>query len=86
ICVAKDHSTHLVGIVDTFGDPPFGLVHHLFTFYLQHLRVMINWALGNCSAICRLLPFLADLISSFGAQHTGTLGEVRGLSVTRLMD
>ncbi|KAG5576714.1 hypothetical protein H5410_056848 [Solanum commersonii] len=53
---------HLVRIVDTFGDPPFGL------------------ALGNCSTICRLLPFLVDLISSFEAQHIGTLGEVGGIS------
>ncbi|KAG5586399.1 hypothetical protein H5410_046833 [Solanum commersonii] len=29
----------------------------------------------NCSVIRRLLPFIANLIFSFKAQHTGTLGE-----------
>ncbi|KAG5595621.1 hypothetical protein H5410_036853 [Solanum commersonii] len=33
--------------------------------------------LQNCSATHRLLLFIADLIFSFRAQHTGTLGEVK---------
>ncbi|KAG5595620.1 hypothetical protein H5410_036852 [Solanum commersonii] len=33
--------------------------------------------LQNCSATHRLLLFIADLIFSFRAQHTGTLGKVK---------
>ncbi|KAG5585770.1 hypothetical protein H5410_046204 [Solanum commersonii] len=32
ICAMKNHSVQLVGITDTLGNPPFGLVHRLSSF------------------------------------------------------
>ncbi|KAG5586046.1 hypothetical protein H5410_046480 [Solanum commersonii] len=29
ICITADHSTQLVGMADTLGDPPFGRFHLL---------------------------------------------------------
>ncbi|KAG5619954.1 hypothetical protein H5410_005172 [Solanum commersonii] len=50
IYVVKDRSTQLVGIVDTLGDPPFGLVHRLSIFCLQHSHVLRHWAIECCLA------------------------------------
>ncbi|WMV08668.1 hypothetical protein MTR67_002053 [Solanum verrucosum] len=45
------------------------------------IRVKLDYWHGttsqNCSAMRRLLPFSADMILFFRAQHTGTKGEVR---------
>uniref|UniRef100_M1E0Y3 Uncharacterized protein n=1 Tax=Solanum tuberosum TaxID=4113 RepID=M1E0Y3_SOLTU len=78
-CAVKDHSAKLVGIADQLGDPPFGLVHRRLVLAFS---IVVFWIIGrhntvswNCSAICRLLFFTADLICSFRAQHTGTKGE-----------
>uniref|UniRef100_M1DWK6 Uncharacterized protein n=1 Tax=Solanum tuberosum TaxID=4113 RepID=M1DWK6_SOLTU len=83
ICAAKDHSAQLFGIADAFGDPPFGLLHRLSAFAFN---IFAFWIIGQystasriCSAMCRLLPFIANLIFSFKAQHTGTLGEVKAI-------
>uniref|UniRef100_M1E0M6 Uncharacterized protein n=1 Tax=Solanum tuberosum TaxID=4113 RepID=M1E0M6_SOLTU len=76
-----DHSASLVGIADQLGDSPFGVVHrHLGPSF----SIVVLWVIGlhgtasvNFSAMHRLLPFSADLILTFRAQHTGTKGEVR---------
>uniref|UniRef100_M1DEW2 Uncharacterized protein n=1 Tax=Solanum tuberosum TaxID=4113 RepID=M1DEW2_SOLTU len=81
ICVATDYSASLVGVVDQLGDSPFGVVHRRLA---PAFSLVVLWVIGrhgtalrNCSAMRRLLPFFADLILSFRAQHTGTKGEVR---------
>ncbi|KAG5590163.1 hypothetical protein H5410_040677, partial [Solanum commersonii] len=78
-CVAKDHSTQLIRIVDALGDPPFWLLHRLLVF---DFSIFAFWFIGrysttlrNCSMMHRLLPFITNLIISFSAQQTGTLGE-----------
>ncbi|KAG5572256.1 hypothetical protein H5410_062022 [Solanum commersonii] len=75
----RSHSTQLVRIVDTLGDPPFGLLHHLsalaFSIFASWIIGQHSTALRNCSATHRLLHFTTDLIFSFRAQHTGTKGE-----------
>ncbi|KAG5585093.1 hypothetical protein H5410_045527 [Solanum commersonii] len=55
-----------------------GVVHRLL------VPTFVLWAIGQygttlriCSVMRRLLPFSADLIFFFKAQHTGTKGEVR---------
>uniref|UniRef100_M1DCU6 Uncharacterized protein n=1 Tax=Solanum tuberosum TaxID=4113 RepID=M1DCU6_SOLTU len=82
-CSSKDHSAQLVGIADALGDPPFGLLHCLSAFAFS---IFVFWIIGryniasrNYSATRRLLPFIADLIFSFRAQNTGTLGEVKAV-------
>ncbi|WMV50258.1 hypothetical protein MTR67_043643, partial [Solanum verrucosum] len=81
ICATADHSTSLVGIDDQLGDSPFGVVHHRLA---PAFSLVVLWVIGrhrtvsrNCSAMCRLLSFFADLILFFRAQYTGTKGEVR---------
>uniref|UniRef100_M1E0T8 Uncharacterized protein n=1 Tax=Solanum tuberosum TaxID=4113 RepID=M1E0T8_SOLTU len=76
-----DHSASLVKIADQLGDSPFGVVHHRFA---PTFSIVVLWVIGrhgtssrNFSVMRRLLPFSADLIISFRAQHTGTKGEVR---------
>uniref|UniRef100_M1DLV5 Uncharacterized protein n=1 Tax=Solanum tuberosum TaxID=4113 RepID=M1DLV5_SOLTU len=76
-----DNSASLVKIVDQLGQSPFGVVHRRLapTFNIVMLRVIRRHgtASRNFSAMCRHLPFSADLIPSFRAQHTGTKGKVR---------
>ncbi|KAG5586331.1 hypothetical protein H5410_046765 [Solanum commersonii] len=74
---------HLVGIADALGDPPFGLLHRLSSFPFS---IFAFWIIGqystasrNSLATCRLLLFIANLIFSFKAQYTGTLGEVKAI-------
>ncbi|WMV30270.1 hypothetical protein MTR67_023655 [Solanum verrucosum] len=78
-CAAKDHSAKLVGIADQLGDPPFGLVHRRlaldFSIIVFWIIVRHSTTSRNCSVICRLLLFTADLVRSFRAQHIGTKGE-----------
>uniref|UniRef100_M1DR99 Uncharacterized protein n=1 Tax=Solanum tuberosum TaxID=4113 RepID=M1DR99_SOLTU len=75
----KDNSAQLVGIADSLGDPPFGLVHRLSTLAFNKFKFcnVGRWstALRNRSATRRLLIYLADLIFSFRAWHTGILSE-----------
>uniref|UniRef100_M1E088 Uncharacterized protein n=1 Tax=Solanum tuberosum TaxID=4113 RepID=M1E088_SOLTU len=70
-----------VGISDQLGDSPFGVVRRRLApaFGIVVLCVIggNSTASRNYSAIRRLLPFSADLILSFRAQHTGTKGEVK---------
>ncbi|KAG5595639.1 hypothetical protein H5410_036871, partial [Solanum commersonii] len=54
ICAVKNHSTQLVKIADTLGDPSFGL----------------SVASLNFSAMRQLLLFIADLTFSLRAQYT----------------
>uniref|UniRef100_M1DUG8 Uncharacterized protein n=1 Tax=Solanum tuberosum TaxID=4113 RepID=M1DUG8_SOLTU len=75
----RSHSAQLVGIADTLGDPPFGLLHRLSALVFS---IFVSWIIGrhstasqNCSVTRRLLFFTANLILSFRAQHTGTKGE-----------
>ncbi|WMV45309.1 hypothetical protein MTR67_038694, partial [Solanum verrucosum] len=81
ICVVADHSASLVRIVDQLGDSPFGVVHRRLA---PSFNIVVLWVIGRhstasrkFSAMCRLLPFSADLILSFRTQHTRTKGEVR---------
>uniref|UniRef100_M1DNV1 Uncharacterized protein n=1 Tax=Solanum tuberosum TaxID=4113 RepID=M1DNV1_SOLTU len=76
-----DHSASLVGITDQLGDSSFGVVHRRLA---TSFNIIVLWVIGrqgttlrNFSAIRRLIPFSADLILSFRAQHTVTKGEVR---------
>uniref|UniRef100_M1DYE4 Uncharacterized protein n=1 Tax=Solanum tuberosum TaxID=4113 RepID=M1DYE4_SOLTU len=76
-----DHSASLVRIADQLGDSPFGVVHRCLA---PSFSIVVFWVIGrhgtalrNFSVMRRLLPFSADLILSFKAQHTGTKGEVR---------
>ncbi|KAG5619730.1 hypothetical protein H5410_004948 [Solanum commersonii] len=73
------HLAQLVGITDALDDPPFGLFHRLsalaFSIFAIWIIGRFSTASRNYSAIRRLLLFIADLIFSFRAQHTGTLGE-----------
>uniref|UniRef100_M1DWG6 Uncharacterized protein n=1 Tax=Solanum tuberosum TaxID=4113 RepID=M1DWG6_SOLTU len=76
-----DHSALLVGITDQLSDSPFGIVHRRLA---PSFSIFVLWVIGlhgtasrNFSVICRMLPFSADLILSFRAQHSGTKGEVR---------
>uniref|UniRef100_M1DJ70 Gag-pol polyprotein n=1 Tax=Solanum tuberosum TaxID=4113 RepID=M1DJ70_SOLTU len=84
ICVAADHSASLVEIADLLGDSPFGVVHRrlapAFTIVVLWVIGRHGTALQNFVVIHRLLPFSADLIVSFRAQHTGTKGKVRPFS------
>ncbi|KAG5629124.1 hypothetical protein H5410_000841 [Solanum commersonii] len=68
------------GIADAFGDPPFGLLHHLSSVAFS---IFVSWIIGRCntalrsrSAMRRLLFFTADLLLSFRAQHIGTKGKI----------
>ncbi|WMV58359.1 hypothetical protein MTR67_051744 [Solanum verrucosum] len=77
----KDHSTQLVGIADTLGDLPFGLVHRLLALASSRFD-----SLGDKELLCRTPRRCADcflsntdLIFSFRAQHIGTLGEVKAI-------
>ncbi|KAG5590238.1 hypothetical protein H5410_040752, partial [Solanum commersonii] len=76
-----DHSAQLVEIADALGNSPFGLLHRLSAFSFSIFAFWIigrySIALRNCSATRRLLLFIADLIFSFKAQHSGTLGEFK---------
>uniref|UniRef100_M1DCK4 Uncharacterized protein n=1 Tax=Solanum tuberosum TaxID=4113 RepID=M1DCK4_SOLTU len=74
-----DHSASLVGIADQLGDSPFGVVHRRLALAFS---IVMLWVIGqhgtasrNFSVMHQLLPFSADLIHSFRAQHTGTKGE-----------
>ncbi|KAG5630360.1 hypothetical protein H5410_002077 [Solanum commersonii] len=74
-----DHSAPLVEIVDQLDDPPFGRFYHRLALSFS---IVVFWIIGrhsttsrNCSNICRLLLFTADLILSFRAQHSRTKGE-----------
>ncbi|KAG5604927.1 hypothetical protein H5410_026419 [Solanum commersonii] len=73
------HNFDLVGIADALDDPPFGLIHRLSVFVFNIFAFWIfgrySIALQNCSAMRRLIFFLTDLIFSFKAQLTGTMGE-----------
>uniref|UniRef100_M1DIC4 Uncharacterized protein n=1 Tax=Solanum tuberosum TaxID=4113 RepID=M1DIC4_SOLTU len=76
-----DHSASLVGIADQLGDSPFGVVHRRLA---PAFNIVMLWVIGrhgtasrNFSVMRRLLPFSANLILSFKAQHTRTKGEVR---------
>ncbi|KAG5611188.1 hypothetical protein H5410_022469 [Solanum commersonii] len=70
-----------IGTVDALGDPPFGLLYRFSAFAFNIFAFWIigryNTALLNCSAIHRLLFFIADLIFFFRAQLTGTMGELK---------
>ncbi|KAG5590257.1 hypothetical protein H5410_040771 [Solanum commersonii] len=73
ICAAEDHLASLVEIVDPLGDPPFGWFHCRLTLSFS---IIVFWIIGrnstalrNCSTTYRLLPFTANLILSFSAQH-----------------
>uniref|UniRef100_M1DGT3 Uncharacterized protein n=1 Tax=Solanum tuberosum TaxID=4113 RepID=M1DGT3_SOLTU len=76
-----DHSVSLVRIADQLGDSPFGVVHRRLApaFSIVVLWVIRRYGIAsrNFSEMRRLLPFSADLILSFKAQHTGTKGKVR---------
>uniref|UniRef100_M1D9U3 Uncharacterized protein n=1 Tax=Solanum tuberosum TaxID=4113 RepID=M1D9U3_SOLTU len=81
ICATADHSATLIGITDQLGDLPLDVVHHCLA---PSFIIVMLWVIGrhctasrNISAIGRLLPFTADLILSFKAQHSGTKGKVR---------
>uniref|UniRef100_M0ZXX1 Uncharacterized protein n=1 Tax=Solanum tuberosum TaxID=4113 RepID=M0ZXX1_SOLTU len=78
---STDYSASLVGIADQLGDLPFGIVHRrlapAFNIVVLWVIVRHSTALKNFLAMRRLLPFSADLILSFRAQHTVTKGEVR---------
>ncbi|KAG5595069.1 hypothetical protein H5410_036301 [Solanum commersonii] len=82
-CVAKDHSAQLVGIANTLGDLPFGLLHPFlalpFSIFAFWIIEQYSTTSRNCSTKCRLLLFIADLIFFFRAQHTGTLGEIKAI-------
>ncbi|KAG5599447.1 hypothetical protein H5410_030817 [Solanum commersonii] len=74
-----DHSTSLVEINDQLNNLPFGRFNHRLSLSFS---IIMFWIIGrhciaswNCSAICQLLLFIANLILSFRAQHTGTKGE-----------
>ncbi|KAG5572020.1 hypothetical protein H5410_061786 [Solanum commersonii] len=74
-----NHSTLLVEITDQLGDPPFGRFHRRLALSFS---IVAFWIIGrhsitsrNCSVICPLLLFTANLIISFRAQDTGTKGE-----------
>ncbi|KAG5610873.1 hypothetical protein H5410_022154 [Solanum commersonii] len=73
-----DHSAQLVGIADTLGDSPFGRFHRLLAlaFNIFALRVIGRYSTTswNYSVTRQLLHFIANLIFSFRAQHTGTKG------------
>ncbi|KAG5610550.1 hypothetical protein H5410_021831 [Solanum commersonii] len=76
ICAATNYLVSLVEISDQLGDPPFGRFHRRLALSSS---IVVFWIIGrysiaswNCSAACRLLLFIADLILSFRAQHTGT--------------
>uniref|UniRef100_M1DA58 Uncharacterized protein n=1 Tax=Solanum tuberosum TaxID=4113 RepID=M1DA58_SOLTU len=76
--VAKIQSANQVGLADHLGDPPFAHFHHLSTLTFSILKFCnfgrSNTASRNHSAIRRLLLSLTDLVLSFRAWHTGTLG------------
>uniref|UniRef100_M1DPP9 Uncharacterized protein n=1 Tax=Solanum tuberosum TaxID=4113 RepID=M1DPP9_SOLTU len=73
IYAAADHlAKSLVGIIEQLGDSPFGVVHRRLapTFY-----IVVLWVTGrngtasrNFLAMCRVLPFFADLILSFSVE------------------
>ncbi|KAG5599015.1 hypothetical protein H5410_030385 [Solanum commersonii] len=70
-------------IADALGDLSFGLLHRLSTFAFS---ISAFWIIGrystasqNYSVTRRLLLFIAELIFSFRAQYTGTLGEVKAI-------
>ncbi|WMV59044.1 hypothetical protein MTR67_052429, partial [Solanum verrucosum] len=69
-----------VGIVNQLVDPPFGQFHCLFSLAFSILKFYnfgrSNSASWNRSVTRQLLLSLADLIFSFRASHTRTLGEV----------
>uniref|UniRef100_M1DR83 Uncharacterized protein n=1 Tax=Solanum tuberosum TaxID=4113 RepID=M1DR83_SOLTU len=76
-----DHSATLVGIADQLGDSPLDVVHHRLA---PSFSIVVLWVIGrhstasqNISMMRRLLPFSAELILSFRAQHTRTKGELR---------
>ncbi|WMV37704.1 hypothetical protein MTR67_031089, partial [Solanum verrucosum] len=63
------------------GDSPFGVILRRLA---PAFSIVVLWVIGrhgtasrNFSPMRRLLPFSADLILSFRAQHTRTKGEVR---------
>uniref|UniRef100_M1DCM8 Uncharacterized protein n=1 Tax=Solanum tuberosum TaxID=4113 RepID=M1DCM8_SOLTU len=78
--MATDRSASLIKIDVQLGESPFGVVHRRLApaFNLVVLWVIVRHgtASQNCSAMRRLLPFSADLILFFRAQHTGIKGEV----------
>uniref|UniRef100_M1DK29 Uncharacterized protein n=1 Tax=Solanum tuberosum TaxID=4113 RepID=M1DK29_SOLTU len=76
-----DHSASLIRIANQLGNSPFGVVHRRLA---PSFNIVLLWVIGkhgsdsqNFSVMRRLLPFYADLILSFLAQHSGTKGEVR---------
>uniref|UniRef100_M1D842 Uncharacterized protein n=1 Tax=Solanum tuberosum TaxID=4113 RepID=M1D842_SOLTU len=78
-CAPKDLSATLEGIAVAFGDPPFDLVRRLSSVAFN---IFVSWIIGRCRTasrsplvVRRLLLFIADLLLSFRAQHTGTKGE-----------
>ncbi|KAG5610622.1 hypothetical protein H5410_021903, partial [Solanum commersonii] len=77
----------LVGIADSLGDPPFVLVHPLSALSFSNFKFynIGRWSTAsrNYSATCRLLLSIADLIFSFKAWHTGTLGKTIAFHATQ---
>uniref|UniRef100_M1DLB5 Uncharacterized protein n=1 Tax=Solanum tuberosum TaxID=4113 RepID=M1DLB5_SOLTU len=70
-----------IRIADQLSDSPLGVVHRRLA---PSFSIVVLWVIGrhgtasrNFSAMRLLLPFSTYLILSFGAQHTGTKGEVR---------
>ncbi|KAG5615903.1 hypothetical protein H5410_015727 [Solanum commersonii] len=79
----KDQSAQLVGITDSLGDMPFGLVHRLSTLSFSNFKHCnfgrYGTASWNRSATRRLLLSITYLIFSFRAWHTGTLGKTKAI-------
>ncbi|KAG5590598.1 hypothetical protein H5410_041112 [Solanum commersonii] len=70
----------LVRIPDQLGDSSFCVIHCRLA---PSFGIVVLWVIGRCSTASqnfsvmrRLLPFSADLILAFKAQHIGSKGEV----------
>ncbi|KAG5605717.1 hypothetical protein H5410_027209 [Solanum commersonii] len=83
MCVVKVHLAELVEITNPLDDSPFGLVHHLSALAFSKFKLYnfgrYSTASRNYFVTHQLLLYLADLIFSFRAWHTGTLGETMAI-------
>ncbi|KAG5585510.1 hypothetical protein H5410_045944 [Solanum commersonii] len=55
-CAEKVHSAQLVGIANSLGDPPFGLVHRLSALSFSNFK-LCNFGLCTLEHLARSRPF-----------------------------